>query len=117
MDDYDPTDLAGTEQRKAERARETRAEIERKDADLRHVMSKPQGRRFVWDQLSDAGVYRSSFHTVLAQMAFNEGSRSRGLDLLARCMRACPDRYQEMVNEHRKPDPKTTKKPEADASS
>ena len=69
--------------------------------DLRRVMGTKEGRRFVWRQLSKAGIYRLSFNTEPLQMAFAEGQRNNGLELLAQIENVCPKSYTDMVNEQR----------------
>lgn len=70
--------------------------------DLRWLMSAKQGRRFVWRQLAEAGVYQVTFTGDALTSAFNEGRRSRGLALLASVTQHCPERLFEMQKEARK---------------
>lgn len=72
----------------------------RDEDQIKFLMESPLGRGIVWDQLSAAGVFRSSFageHTH--ETAFNEGKRAAGLDLLARVMRWAPQFYFTMTQE------------------
>ena len=65
------------------------------------LMEQPLGRGFVWDQLSDAGVFRSSFaEEATHRTAFNEGKRVQGLKLLARVLQYAPDYYLTMTKEN-----------------
>lgn len=64
-------------------------------------MSSKEGRRFVWRQLGNAGVYQLSFNSDAARMAFNEGQRNIGLKLLDDVMEACPNQYANMLREQR----------------
>jgi hypothetical protein len=68
--------------------------------DLLWVMKHPQGRRFVWRQLSAAGLYRPSFTGDQATTFFNEGRRALGLQLLASLDAHCPEDYMRMLQEH-----------------
>ena len=99
--EHDPFDLVGQERAKANIAEEERLQREKDQGDLRHVMGSKEGRRFMWRQLSEAGVYRSSFDSNPVLMAFNEGNRNRGLLLLNDIMEACPTRYSEMLREQK----------------
>jgi hypothetical protein len=96
-----PFDVPDDERAEAKRAEEERRQREIEENDLRHVLNSKQGRRFVWRQLSAAGIYNLSFSTDTATMAFNEGGRNRGLTLLAEIMRTCPERYTDMLVEQR----------------
>lgn len=80
--------------RDAQRKDAQRAARERDDNDLRFVMSDARGRRFVWELLGAAGVFRSSFATDALVMAHNEGKRDTGLRLLDRLLRVAPAEYR-----------------------
>lgn len=100
---YDPLDTAGQERNLAQDAEEVRRQRDKELNDLRWVMSTKQGRRFMHRRLSEAGVWRLSFSYGLpaADVAFNEGSRNAGLTLLNEIIEACPERYTEMLTEHK----------------
>jgi hypothetical protein len=68
--------------------------------DFAHVMSTPQGRRFIWRLLDETGFQKSSF-TGNSATFFNEGMRNVGLKIWADMNEACPDRYIEMLSEAR----------------
>lgn len=98
--EHNPLDLAEQERAAVETAAEERRQREAQANDLRHVMRSKEGRRFVYRQLSEAGLYRLSFDVSSDRLtAFNEGARNRGLQLLGEIMEVCPDRYTEMLNE------------------
>jgi hypothetical protein len=67
--------------------------------DLLHVLTDREGRRFVWRYLSEAGVFRSSFHQSGSVVFWNEGKRQMGLTLLADVMEADPSAYMTMATE------------------
>jgi len=69
-------------------------------ADTKAIMESKGGRRFVWRQLSLAGIYRTSF-TGNSHTFFNEGKRQMGLYLLADVMEAGPDLYLKMTQENK----------------
>lgn len=69
--------------------------------DLLTVLATENGRRFVYDLLADAGVFRSSFvpgdpHGT----AFNEGQRNYGVRLLSRLIADAPDQYMKLLKEN-----------------
>lgn len=72
------------------------------DDDMKWLMEQKRGRRIVWRQLEDAGVFRSSFNQSASVMAFQEGQRNGGLKLLAQVMRITPASYSTMIEENRK---------------
>lgn len=71
---------------------------ERDLEDLRFLLSTIQGRRFVWRQLSECGVFKSSF-TGNSTTFFNEGRRDVGLKLMADVMESKPEAYLQMAQE------------------
>ena len=97
--EYEPTDLAGQERTAEQSAAEERRQRELRQNDLRWAMSTKQGRRFIYRQLSEAGIWLSSFDADTAVMAFREGRRNGGLQLLSEIMEACPERYTDMLTE------------------
>lgn len=99
--EHNPLDLNAQERSTADLAEQERLAREKEQNDLRWVMSNKQGRRFIYRQLSEAGIWTSSFNTNNAVMAFNEGQRNRGLKLLSEITEACPDRYTEMLDEQK----------------
>lgn len=104
--EHEPLDLNAQERASAKAAEEERLAKEKEQNDLRWVMSNKQGRRFMWRLLSEAGVFRLSFNTNNATMAFNEGYRSAGLKQLNEIMEACPERYTDMLNEQKETEDK-----------
>lgn len=61
--------------------------------DLKAVMSSPAGRRFIWRQLEQAGVYEACFTPE------SEGGRRIGLFLLHELITECPGEYLKMQSE------------------
>ena len=70
-------------------------------SDIRALMKLAAGRRVVWRLLEDAGVWRSVFNPEPLRMAFAEGQRNLGLQLLGWVMDECPDEYDLMMREAR----------------
>ena len=113
-DDHDPLDFPGQNRAAAENADEERRQRQKELSDLCKVMGSKEGRRFMYRLLSEAGVYRSSFSTDLAQMAFNEGNRNFGLTRLGELMEACPQQYALMLNEAKDENERRTNNRRAD---
>ena len=53
-----------------------------KQADLKAVLASPAGRRFMWRLLGDTGIFARIFHENPSVVAYREGRRSLGIDLL-----------------------------------
>lgn len=80
----------------------TRAAKRRDDANkrvLRQLMGSNEGRAWAYELLSLCHVYQSAFSANALMMACAEGERNIGLRILADLMRACPERYIEMLKE------------------
>lgn len=82
--------------KKAEKKEKSEAELYAED--LKYVMSTEKGRRFIWQQLSKAGLFRTSF-TGNSTTFFNEGKRAHGLELLADLQEHTPKYYLMMHSE------------------
>lgn len=95
----DPLDgfNAADEKQVTKRKRKEAQVQEQRLADLKAVLSTPEGRRFVWRQL--AGVYRLSFTPDPYVTAFNEGVKSPGLHLTAEITTEFPELYLLMQDE------------------
>lgn len=98
--EIDPTDLRGQERAKDQSDLERRAQRQREIDDFKFVMSDKRGRRFMWRLLDRAGVFRSSF-TGNSETFFREGMRNIGLMYVGELNEHCPERYLQMVNEHK----------------
>lgn len=68
-------------------------------ADLKLVMSTPEGRRNTWRTLAKCGVHRQSYVPDSNGTAFNEGQRSVGLWLYENLETHCPEQYLLMQRE------------------
>lgn len=64
-------------------------------------MQEPAGRRLVWSWLERSGVYQSSFRLHSGEMAFREGRRDNGLELLTDVVAYAPDHFHTMQQECR----------------
>lgn len=99
MNQYDPMALADQAQAEDDKALRDRMAAECEESDVRWLMGSPQGRRIIWRMLNRTGVFRSSYSSDALAMAFAEGNRNIGLQLLAQVHELCPDQYPEMVRE------------------
>jgi hypothetical protein len=99
MEDFDPIDTNQQDdiRRQSDEKRQLAAKQQKED--FLWLMRDPRGRRLVWKQLSDAGVFLPSFSTDALTMAFNEGRRNAGLQLLAQVHAHCPELYATMTKE------------------
>lgn len=79
---------------KAAKRKETRQE-----AALRGLMSKEEGRSWMFDLLAKCHIFQTSMNTNALQMAFAEGERNIGLVLYADLTRLCPNEYLLMLTE------------------
>lgn len=73
--------------------------IQQQQTDFLWLMRDKRGRRIVWRQLSDAGVFQSSFHPDAATMAHKAGWRDAGLRILTQVHTLCPELYTTMMKE------------------
>jgi len=72
---------------------------ERKDNDLKKVLSFVEGRRLLFEILARAGIFKSSF-TGNSTTFYLEGARSQGLHLLEHILRVAPDKFMQMLQEN-----------------
>jgi hypothetical protein len=62
-------------------------------------METQSGRSFIWQRLETSHVFESTFTSDPLLMAFNEGQRVKGVELLTQLMKYCPDQYVLMARE------------------
>lgn len=95
MTEYDASN------RKDIRRAEKQAKLEEQQRQeiVTNLMSTTPGRAYVLEQLERAHLFTTSFNVDPTLMAFNEGERNAGLQLLNDIMRACPDNYVLMMKE------------------
>lgn len=94
-----PFDLEAQEAEAAEADKRLRFEQETEVKDTQWLMGSRRGRRILWRQLEEAGVFRSTFNPDPLAMAFGEGKRAAGLKLLNLIQVAAFDNYHLMVRE------------------
>lgn len=70
-------------------------------ADVRNLMGTAAGRRVVWYLLEQFGIFRTSYSSEALAMAFSEGRRSAGLEVMALVCTFCPEQYDKMAREAR----------------
>lgn len=83
--------------REAERA-SREADRERGQV-LTGVMSTTQGREWLWSRLESTHIFASTYNDSPTRMAYLEGQRTAGLDLLADIMHWCPDLFIQAMRE------------------
>lgn len=99
--EFDPLDTRAHEAATALDAQAQHVKQEQEKADLKYLMSLPQGRRFIWRLLEEAGVFRTSFSTDALEMAFREGCRNQGLKMMTATIEHCPGEYHKMTREQK----------------
>lgn len=60
---------------------------------LKQIMSTIPGRSWVWDRLASAGIFVVHPPTDALVLAFREGERNQGMQLLNDVMQWCPDEF------------------------
>ncbi len=63
------------------------------------LMGTTSGRAWVYSLLEGCHIFASSFGTNALSMAFAEGERNVGLQILSQLMDFCPDLYMLMIQE------------------
>ena len=100
MADHDPQDIRAQERADADRKSRSKTALLLEEADLVWLMDGKKGRRICWRILDQSGVRVRSFHQNALQMAFNEGTRAFGQELLDKVLTLAPDNYVLMLKEH-----------------
>lgn len=67
--------------------------------DMHFLLSSVEGRRFLWKYLGIAKINSTSFRLNPHEMAYFEGKRSVGLQIMADIMEAHPEAYIQMMKE------------------
>lgn len=104
-DMQDPTDIA-RQQRSAREAASLRRQTRQQELkNLRAVLALPEGRALVRALLERTGVFRSSWAVDALDMAFREGARNVGLQLIADLNEADAQAFSSLLTEtsHGKP--------------
>lgn len=81
------------------RKKELSARQVRLDNVLAALMERREGREFIWALLERCRIYEVSFSSDAPLMAFREGHRNVGLQLVADVMRVSPEDYLTMAKE------------------
>jgi hypothetical protein len=100
--DFDPLDTEQQTTNTTKAAKAKKLAIQQQEADFLWLMRDERGRRIVWRQLAEAGVFLQSFNPDAMTMAFKEGRRAAGLQLLTQVHVLCPDLYTTMMKEQLK---------------
>lgn len=97
--DINPTDIADLQEQQEKAAQRAALELQLEIGDFKWLMTQKRARRYIWRQLEQAGVFRSSFTGDALQMAFFEGRREMGLRVLGLIHEHAPESYQLMLTE------------------
>lgn len=81
------------------RRKDSAAKQQRIDAVLAALMEQKQGREFVWSLLERCRIYQLSYADNPQRMAFYDGHRNVGLQLVADLMRVASEEYVIMSKE------------------
>lgn len=79
------------------------AELQRREV-ISGIMSVGPGRSWMLGRLESAHVFATSYNENALAMAFAEGERNQGLQLLSDIMWACPQQYIQMMVERNERD-------------
>jgi hypothetical protein len=101
MSDFDPLDQEALELAQLALKEKQHAERLKEKEDFKWLMSHERGRRVVHRLLERSGVYRSDFIPDTNESYFRGGDRNAGVRLMAFILEHCPDRYPQMILEHR----------------
>jgi hypothetical protein len=93
---------AGDAQQVAKRQSKAKIREHLKKSGFRKLMSDSEGRAWMWDLLTECGVFHSSFSKDALEIAFAEGRRDIGLRRLAEINRLDPNLYAKMAVENTK---------------
>lgn len=66
------------------------------------LMDIAEGRKWLWDFLSQCGIYETPFDTNELKMAYNAGRGDVGRRLLGDIVQFAPEQYVMMIKEHQK---------------
>lgn len=67
---------------------------------VRDVMSSVPGREFIYELLISTKIFSTTFNPEFGAMAFNEGRRSVGLQILSQVQAHVPQQYELMMREN-----------------
>jgi hypothetical protein len=76
-----------------------RRQEELRAKDFVDIMATRGGRRFVFKLLVDCQIFMPIYDPDHSAMAWKEGKRAIGLEVLSDCNTLCPELYQLMMNE------------------
>lgn len=104
--DSDPTDIAGEEQRRNERAEREKRFAALTRQNIEWIMSTREGRRFMWGLLERSRVFQLSYAGPGADATtnFREGGRNVGLYYLTLIGEHCEAEYSLMIKEKKEDD-------------
>lgn len=93
-------DADSRERQNAKDEARRRLQQEQDAADIRWLMSHPQGHRFIARLLEETAVHRTAFHTSGQVMAMNEGRKMIGYWLVGELTEHAPDAYFDLLRNY-----------------
>ena len=94
-------DPAAEQKAADERKLERQLDATEEEQDVRWLMGSKRGRRIVWRLLESSDLFTSTFVPDALRLAFCEGKRHFGGNLLATIHSHCPELYPVMVKERK----------------
>ncbi len=91
---------AGDPNHVAKRQKSKKTRDEHKKLALQRFLSDPAGRMWMWDLLTLCGVAHLSFSSDALVMAFNEGRRQVGNQVIGEINKVGPEYYMRMAVEN-----------------
>ena len=83
----------------AERNRQIKGDAYARGLEMKNIMNRWGGRRFMYELFADCHMYHNPFSTDSHVTAFSCGEMNVGQKLLAIVMGACPELYSIMIEE------------------
>ncbi len=97
--EFDPLDTNAQAAAKLQDDEARRLSRLREESDLKDLMGRKQGRRYMWRLLAMTGLFRNPFTGNREATDFRCGEMNIGQQLFAELHQICPEHYQTMVRE------------------
>lgn len=98
---HEPPDHLKQQATDAQDAEESRQQRLRWESDFKFILGDKRGRRFMWWLLGNTGLFSNPFRDGSEWAGFHSGKQNVGQQLLAEIHGLCPERYVDMVKEHK----------------
>lgn len=100
--EHNPTDLREQHEERAKQAEAGRLKRLEAIEDFKWLVEHPEGRRILWRLFEQANLFSTTFRANGKEQDFREGARNLLLPWWADLMEIAPERYLQMVKEHRR---------------